>query len=49
MADAAAELEEGGLARTFKDLFAGAAGGMAQVLLGELGSLVVSCSWFGGF
>ena len=26
---------EGGLARTLKDLFAGAAGGVAQVLLGE--------------
>ncbi len=35
MADAAAELEEGGMVRTFKDLFAGAAGGIAQVLLGE--------------
>lgn len=30
------ELEEsGGLARTAKDLFAGAAGGIAQVLLGK--------------
>jgi solute carrier family 25 carnitine/acylcarnitine transporter 20/29 len=35
MADAAAEMEEGGMVRTFKDLFAGAAGGIAQVLLGE--------------
>lgn len=35
MADAAAELEEGGMVRTLKDLFAGAAGGIAQVLLGE--------------
>jgi hypothetical protein len=35
MADAAADLEEGGLVRTVKDLFAGAAGGIAQVLLGE--------------
>jgi solute carrier family 25 (mitochondrial carnitine/acylcarnitine transporter), member 20/29 len=35
MADAAAEIEEGGLKRTLKDLFAGAAGGIAQVLLGE--------------
>jgi solute carrier family 25 carnitine/acylcarnitine transporter 20/29 len=35
MADAAAELDEGGVARTLKDLFAGAAGGIAQVLLGE--------------
>ena len=37
MADAAAELEEGGIKRTLKDLFAGAAGGIAQVLLGESG------------
>ena len=37
MADAAAELDEGGLVRTLKDLFAGAAGGIAQVLLGEFG------------
>lgn len=35
MADIAAELDEGGLKRTLKDLFAGAAGGVAQVLLGE--------------
>jgi len=35
MADAAAELEEGGMMRTLKDLFAGAAGGIAQVLLGQ--------------
>lgn len=35
MADAAAEMEEGGMVRTLKDLFAGAAGGIAQVLLGE--------------
>lgn len=34
MADAAAELDEGGVVRTLKDLFAGAAGGIAQVLLG---------------
>lgn len=36
MADAASEIEQGGLTRTLKDLFAGAAGGIAQVLLGEL-------------
>lgn len=41
MADAAAREEEpstggGGAKQTFKDLFAGAAGGVAQVLLGEL-------------
>lgn len=35
MADAAADLEEGGVVRTLKDLFAGAAGGIAQVLLGQ--------------
>jgi hypothetical protein len=35
MADAAAEVENGGMARTLKDLFAGAMGGIAQVLLGE--------------
>jgi solute carrier family 25 carnitine/acylcarnitine transporter 20/29 len=40
MADAAAELEERGMVRTLKDLFAGAAGGIAQVLLGEL---LVAC------
>ena len=33
MADS--ELEAGGLQRTLKDLFAGAAGGVAQVLLGQ--------------
>ena len=32
-----AEFESGGLNRTFKDLFAGAAGGIAQVLLGAFG------------
>jgi len=35
MADAAAEMEESGMVRTFKDLFAGATGGIAQVLLGQ--------------
>jgi len=35
MADAAEVLEEGGMVRTLKDLFAGAAGGIAQVLLGQ--------------
>ena len=40
MADAAAELEEGGMVRTLKDLFAGAAGGIAQVLLGKFGFLI---------
>jgi hypothetical protein len=34
MADGLAEIEEGGIIRTLKDLFAGAAGGVAQVLLG---------------
>ena len=40
MADAAAELDEGGIKRTLKDLFAGAAGGVAQVLLGQYSILV---------
>lgn len=40
MADVANELEEGGMMRTVKDLFAGAAGGIAQVLLGEFFSSV---------
>ncbi|KAI9823286.1 MAG: hypothetical protein M1832_002510 [Thelocarpon impressellum] len=35
MQEAEAELESTGLARTAKDLFAGAAGGVAQVLLGQ--------------
>lgn len=35
MADAAAELiEDGNFKKTLKDLFSGAAGGVAQVLLG---------------
>lgn len=34
MADGAAEIEAGGIVRMLKDLFAGAAGGVAQVLLG---------------
>lgn len=45
MADAAAELDEGGIQRTLKDLFAGAAGGVAQVLLGQL-SVVVFIGYF---
>lgn len=45
MADAAAELDEGGIQRTLKDLFAGAAGGVAQVLLGQL-SVVVFTGYF---
>ena len=35
MADAAAELDEGGIKRALKDLLAGAAGGVAQVLIGQ--------------
>ena len=35
MADAAAELDERGIKRALKDLFAGAAGGVAQVLIGQ--------------
>jgi hypothetical protein len=38
MGDAANDLEEHGMVRTLKDLFAGAAGGIAQVLLGEFSS-----------
>lgn len=50
MADAAADIEEGGMVRTLKDLFAGAAGGIAQVLLGEFGLLLVGFNWvFWGF
>ncbi len=48
MADA--DLEAGGLKQTLKDLFAGAAGGVAQVLLGKSSSVYVSaidlCSGF---
>jgi hypothetical protein len=35
MAEAEQELQAGGFVRTLKDLFAGAAGGVAQVLLGQ--------------
>ncbi|RDW77294.1 hypothetical protein BP6252_05347 [Coleophoma cylindrospora] len=35
MADAAAEIEATGFKQTFKDLFSGACGGIAQVLLGQ--------------
>ena len=44
MADPAAELDEGGVVRTLKDLFAGAAGGIAQVLLGTLVVSLFCCS-----
>lgn len=40
MSNSKAETE--GLTRTLKDLFAGAAGGVAQVLLGECRNLLVS-------
>ena len=39
MADAATDVDEGGMVRTLKDLFAGAAGGIAQVLIGEFEDL----------
>lgn len=39
MGDSANDLEEHGMVRTLKDLFAGAAGGIAQVLLGKHFSL----------
>ncbi len=35
MAASDVRIEERGLTRTLKDLFAGAAGGIAQVLLGQ--------------
>lgn len=35
MADAAADIEGRGFSQTAKDLFSGAAGGIAQVLIGE--------------
>lgn len=43
----AAEQEIGGAKQTFKELFAGAAGGVAQVLIGEL--LLIRCLVFGWF
>jgi len=43
MADVGIEAgDTGGLQRTLKDLFAGAAGGVAQVLLGENDSLLLA-------
>lgn len=36
------DLDAGGLKQTFKDLFAGAAGGVAQVLLGKSSSVYMS-------
>ena len=35
------DLDAGGLKQTLKDLFAGAAGGIAQVLLGQLYRLYI--------
>ena len=46
MAGATAEIEEGGIVRTLKDLFAGAAGGVAQVLLG-MGFFLLSLCMMG--
>lgn len=43
MADAANDIEEGGGVTALKDLFAGAVGGIAQVLIGEFFILFV---WF---
>ena len=37
--------DTGGLKRTFKDLFAGAAGGVAQVLLGQYSADSGSQAW----
>ena len=45
MATSDTKTEAGGLTRTLKDLFAGAAGGIAQVLLGEY-TWRLSCSCF---
>lgn len=39
------DVETGGLKRTFKDLFAGAAGGVAQVLLGQYSGESGSYAW----
>jgi len=36
MAEAIEEFEQGGINRTVKDLFSGAVGGVAQVLIGML-------------
>jgi hypothetical protein len=38
------EAENGGWERTAKDLVAGAAGGIAQVLLGELATIAIMSS-----
>ncbi|KAL8844393.1 MAG: hypothetical protein Q9176_001303 [Flavoplaca citrina] len=46
MTEVAEELETGGAKQTFKELFSGAAGGVAQVLIGEWGFVSVQ---FGGF
>ena len=43
MADAVAEIEAEGATRAVKDLFAGAVGGVAQVLLGELSMIFRTC------
>jgi hypothetical protein len=45
MADAAADVDERGVSQTAKDLFAGAAGGIAQVLLGKF--VLDFFSWHG--
>lgn len=42
MADVAEELEAQGFKRTLKDLFSGAVGGVAQVLIGESSSSQLS-------
>ena len=40
---AEAELDAGGVNRTLKDLFAGAMGGIAQVLLGQYIYIILAC------
>jgi hypothetical protein len=44
MGEAVVEMDQGGALRTLKDLFAGAAGGVAQVLLGT-DSIHLYLSW----
>lgn len=47
MGEAVEQQEGGGAKQTFKELFAGAAGGVAQVLIGEL--FLIRCLGFGRF
>ena len=47
MAEVAEQQEGGGAKQTFKELFAGAAGGVAQVLIGEFVVDLVFGVWAG--